>query len=212
MGHPLHLAVADEMQQRLDSRFELVRDPACGGNQQLPLFVGRRKARDTRMCCVDLLVLSSGTVRAIVEIEESGFLPTKICGKFLQAALATHFIHDSRGEAAIPYADEVLFIQVLDGSKCLKTGTRKGSQAELIERQIQDMLPLRGITEYRLFFICGKSDKRGLDAFGEAIASALPNLGIQQGKNSTQNCGSAFFKYDMANLCRENQEETDRGN
>jgi hypothetical protein len=79
------------------------------------------------MCCVDLLVRSSGTVRAIVEIEESGFLPTKICGKFLQAALATHFIHDLNTEPAIPYADEVIFIQVLDGSKFLKPGSRKSS-------------------------------------------------------------------------------------
>ena len=179
MDHPLHLAVAEEVRKRLDSRFELVRDPACGGNQQLPLSVGQRKARDTRMCCVDLLVLQSGTVRAIVEIEESGFLPTKICGKFLQAALATHFIHDCRSEAAIPYADEVLFIQVLDGSKCLKPGTRKDSQAELIERQIREILPLRGITEYRLVFISGKSDQRGLASVGEAVASALPNQRIQ---------------------------------
>ena len=174
MGHPLHLAVADEIQGRIDSRFELVRDPACGGNHQLPLFVGPRKARDTRMCCVDLLVLQSGTVRAIIEIEESGFLPTKICGKFLQAALATHFIHHSRTEAVILYAKEVLFIQVLDGSKCLKPGTRKDSQAELIERQIRDMLPLRGITEYRLKFISGKDDKQGLASVGEVISLALP--------------------------------------
>ena len=174
-NHPLHFAVADEIQRRLCSRFELVRDTACGGNHQLPLFVGRRKARDTRMCCVDLLVLQSGTVRAIIEIEESGFLPTKICGKFLQAALATHFIHDSRTETVIPYADEVLFIQVLDGSKCLKPGTRKDSQAKLIERQIRGMLPLRGITEYRLYFISGVSDQQSLASVGKAIVSALHN-------------------------------------
>jgi hypothetical protein len=116
MSHPLHLAVAEEIHRLLDSRFELVRDKDCRGNQQIPLFIGRRKARETRMCCVDLLVLQSGTIRAIVEIEESGFIPTKICGKFLQAALATHFIHDTRAETAIPYAEKVLFIQVLDGS------------------------------------------------------------------------------------------------
>ena len=173
MDHPLHIAVANTIHRRLDSRYELVRDPACGGKRQLPLFVGRNKARDTRMCCVDLLVLESGTVRSIIEIEESGFLPTKICGKFLQAVLATHFIHDSRLEAAIPYAEEVLFIQVLDGSKCLKPGTRKDSQAELIEQQIREMLPLNGITEYRLIFVSGKSDQRGLVSIREAIASAL---------------------------------------
>jgi hypothetical protein len=121
------------------------------------------------MCCVDLLVLRSGTVRAIVEIEESGFLPTKICGKFLQAALATHFIHDSRTKVTIPYADKVLFIQVLDGSKCLKQGTRKDSQTELIEQRILDILPLGKITEYRLVFILGKGDQRGLDSVCEFI-------------------------------------------
>jgi hypothetical protein len=179
-GHPLHLAVAREVSQRLDSVFELLRDPACGGNQQLPLFVSRHKARETRMCCVDLLVLQSGTVRAIVEIEESGFLPTKICGKFLQAAIATHFIHDSRAEAAIPYADKVLFIQVLDASKCLKPGTRKDSQAKLIEERIRSMLPLSGITQYQIFFIRGEGDQDGLAFLGEAMASALLNQGIQR--------------------------------
>jgi hypothetical protein len=169
MDHPLHLAVAEEVRKRLDRRFEIVRDLACGGSQQLPLFVGQRKARDTRMCCVDLLVLQSGTVQVIVEIEESGFLPTKICGKFLQAAFATHFIHDSRTDATLPYADEVLFIQVLDGSKCLKPGTRKDSQAELIEQPIQGILPLGGITEYRLAFVSGKGDQRGLASVCELV-------------------------------------------
>jgi len=171
MGHPLHRAVAEEVRKWLNNRFELVLDPACGGNHQAPLFVGKCKARDTRMCCVDLLVLQSKTVRAIIEIEESGFLPTKICGKVLQAALATHFIYDSYSETAIPYADKVLFIQVLDGSKCLKPGTRKGSQGKLIERQIRDMLPLRGITEYKLVFVSGKNDQKGLDLIGKAVAS-----------------------------------------
>jgi hypothetical protein len=178
MNHPLHLAVAEEIHRRLDNRFKLIRDPACGGKQQIPLFVGQRKSSKTRMCCVDLLVLSSGTVRAIVEIEESGFLPTKICGKFLQAALATHFIHDLNIEPGIPYADEVLFIQVLDGSKFPK-GSHKDSQANLIEEKIRNILPVRRsrITEYRLFIIKGNSDQL---RFGEAIASALSNQQLRQ--------------------------------
>ena len=127
------------------------------------------------MCLVDLLVVVSGQVRVIVEIEESGFLPTKICGKFLQAALATHYIHDSRPEPAMPYAEDVLFIQVLDGSMCIKSGTRKDTQAKVIEEQIRGMLPLKegSITEYRLFFVSGPSDQSGLDMVGEAVAQAL---------------------------------------
>jgi hypothetical protein len=173
MGHPLHLAVAEEIQGRLPAEAELIRDPACGGAQHIPLFIGQRKARDTRMCCVDLLVVLSGEVRAIIEIEESGFLPTKICGKFLQAALADHFIHDTRAETALPYAAQVLFVQVLDGSRCLKPGTRKDSQAELIADSIREMLPLRGITDYHLSFVVGPGDSAALASVGEVISSAL---------------------------------------
>jgi len=173
IAHPLHLAVADEIQTWLSCRAELLRDQACGGSQQLPLFVGLQKARDTRMCCVDLLIISANQVRAIVEIEESGFLPTKICGKFLQAALADHFIHDTRREQALSYAPDVFFVQVLDGSKCLKRGTRKKAQAELIENHIRKILPLRGVTDYRLFFVLGPSDRNGLATVGAAVSSAL---------------------------------------
>jgi len=173
--HPLHLAVAEAIEQQLNGRGELLRDPACGGNQQLPLFVGPRKGRDTRLCCVDLLVVSSGQVRVIVEIEESGFLPTKICGKFLQSTLATHFIHNARSEAALPYGDEVLFVQVLDGSKSLKPGSRKDAQAKLIEREIREMLPLKKsrVSDYRLFFVSSESDEAGLASVGAAVLGAL---------------------------------------
>ena len=49
LSHPVHLAVAEAIERQLSDSDELVRDPACGGNQQLPLFVGPRKGRDTRM-------------------------------------------------------------------------------------------------------------------------------------------------------------------
>ena len=175
LNHPLHLAVAEALLQRIKGQGEIIRDPACGGNQHIPLFVGEHRGRDTRMCLVDLLVVVSGQVRIIVEIEESGFLPTKICGKFLQAALATHFIHDSRPEPALPYAEDVLFIQVLDGSKCLKHGSRKESQAKLIMEQIRGKLPLKGsgITDYQLFFVSGPSDRARLNLMAEAVAQAL---------------------------------------
>jgi hypothetical protein len=175
MHHPLHFAVAEELQKRLAGRGELIRDSACGGAQHLPLFVGPTKGRGTRTCDVDLLIVSENQVRVIVEIEESGFLPTKICGKFLQSAIATHFIHDSRMGSALPYGNRVLFVQVLDGSKILKQGTRKDSQCELIERQIRSMLPLKGssITDYRLFFVRGVDDCAGLESVGAAVSDAI---------------------------------------
>lgn len=171
--HPLHIAVANTIQRFLDKSTELIRDPACGGAQHLPLFVGKHRARHTRMCCVDLLIISSGQVRAIVEIEESGFPPTKICGKFFQAALADHFIHDMQSEVALPYGPEALFVQVLDGSKCLRPGTRKDVQAQLIEKLIHSMLPMRSLKDYRLFFVSGPDDHSGLDKLGKSVSSML---------------------------------------
>ena len=178
MSHLLHVAVAEAIKRQLNPPIELVLDQACGGNQQIPLFVGQRKGRDTRMCCADLLVISLGKVRAIIEIEESGFIPTKICGKFLQSAIATHFIHDSRSEVSIPYCENVLFVQVLDGSKCLKPGTRKDIQAELIEQMIRELLPLKKstITDYRLFFVSGIKDQAGLAPIGEAVSEHLKKM------------------------------------
>ncbi len=55
--HPLHLAVASAIQQQIQGHAELIRDPACGGNQQLPLFVGTRKSRGPG--CVALIYSSS---------------------------------------------------------------------------------------------------------------------------------------------------------
>jgi hypothetical protein len=175
MTHPLHFAVAEELQKRLVGHAELIRDPACGGAQHLPLFVGAIKGLDTRMCDVDLLIISESRVRVIVEIEESGFLPTKICGKFLQSAIATHFIHDLLPEPAIPYGNRVLFVQVLDGSRILKQGSQKEQQAEQIKSKIRSMLPLKGssITNYCLFFVRGDKDRTGLESVGVVVADAL---------------------------------------
>jgi hypothetical protein len=180
VDHPLHLAIADAISGILAERDELVRDPACGGSQHLPLFVGPRKGSDTRMCCVDLLVIRNARVRAIVEVEESGFLPTKVCGKFLQSALADHFIHDSRGSAPIPYSDSVLFLQVLDGSACLKTGGRKQAQGGIIEAEIQSLLPLRGLTDYKLHFVNGTADRLELQAVAAEVSSALAQRDPEQ--------------------------------
>ena len=177
MHHPLHFAVAEELQQQLNGRGELIRDVACGGKQHLPLFIGTNKGSDTRMCEVDLLIVSEGQVKVIIEIEESGFLPTKICGKFLQSAIATHFIHDSQAGSALPYDNHLLFVQVLDGSSILKQGTHKDKQAKLIEQKIRSMLPLKGsrITDYRLFFVQGVEDRAGLKSVSVVVSDFLPS-------------------------------------
>jgi hypothetical protein len=127
------------------------------------------------MCDADMLMISEGQVRVIIEIEESGFIPTKICGKFLQSVFATHFIQDSRPELIFPYGKRVLFIQVLDGSKFNKIGTSKYLQARLIQEKVRDMLPIKGstITDYHLVIIGDDNNPDGLAAVGESIMAAL---------------------------------------
>ena len=175
MGHPLHVAVAKEIEKRLTDSDELIKDSACDGTQYISLFVENEKKFSTRMCDVDLLIVIEGKVRIIVEIEESGFIPTKICGKFLQSAIAKYFIHDSRTEPVVPYDSRVSFIQVIDGSKCLPEGTQKNTQAEMIEQKIRNLLPLKGstITDYHLFFVRGKNDSEGLEIVGVTVSEAL---------------------------------------
>jgi hypothetical protein len=181
MLHKLHLAVANKLSHLFEgTSHELLKDPACGGEQLLPLFIGEFKSLANQMCCVDLLVLQAGKVRAIIEIEESGFLPLKPCGKFLQAVLATHFINDSQGNTVIPYAEKVLFVQIFDGSTFNMYKTQKKVQAELIEKEIQKKLPLGGITDYRLFALDGPDDQKALTTLCQVINLLIPDLPKQK--------------------------------
>jgi len=94
----------------------VIRDPACGGDQNIPLFCCREKSSKTEYCDVDLLIMKDNNVRVIVEIEEANVTPIYICGKLLASALSSHFIHEKWG-APVEMGDSVLFIQVLDTSK-----------------------------------------------------------------------------------------------
>jgi hypothetical protein len=67
----------------------------------------------------------------------------------------------------------VLFVQVLDGLACLRTGGRKKQQGRLIEEAIRGLLPLRGLTDYRLFFIKGPGDRKGLNSVSTVVNELL---------------------------------------
>ena len=158
MSHPLHEAIGKIFDLTV-SRFpqcELVKDPACGGMQNIPLFRSGARSAATRFCNVDMLILRNQKIRMLVEIEESNIKPTQIAGKFFTSALATHFIHDLHGGSAIPKDNPLVFIQIIDTLN-LKDGSKKMLQCQNIEFAIQSMLPLEGITSYRLFF--GNTDE-----------------------------------------------------
>lgn len=151
MPHPLHEVISDLVSEVIPAHCTLVKDPACRGDQCIPLFCSDKRSMATEFCNVDLLVLHSNRIRLIVEIEESNVKPTQIAGKFLTAALASHFIHDRHGVSAIPKDMRVVFFQFVDTAK-LPAGSLKRGQWRNIERSIQSILPLGDIQEYRLFF------------------------------------------------------------
>lgn len=149
--HPLHEVISDLTAEVMPPHCTLVKDPACRGDQCVPLFCSDKRSLATEFCNVDLLVLHSNRIRLIVEIEESNVKPTQIAGKFLTAALASHFIHDRHGVTAIPKDQRVVFFQFVDTAG-LPAGSVKRDQWRNIERSIQSILPIGGIQEYRLFF------------------------------------------------------------
>jgi hypothetical protein len=105
------------------------------------------------------MLVKNEKVRFILEIEETGLTPTKICGKFLTSALSTHFIHDILSNAAFAMDTNVTFAQVID-AKNLEPRTKKIRQGESLERSIRSILPLRssGVSRYQLFFFRGVED------------------------------------------------------
>ncbi|GEM_PF-876234 len=169
--HPLHLAIGKELTKYFSKSAEVILDEACGGEQHIPLVIGDLKNRKTQMCNADCILVVKGQVRVIVEIEESKSKcsPTTIYGKYLQAALATHYVRREIKK----YSDRVLFVQVLDASKCLMPGSKKAVQGQLIEEQIRSLLPLKnqGITDYELLFVDGKGDNEGINRVCKTIAS-----------------------------------------
>lgn len=178
MSHPLHLEIGRFLRQLdLPADCRLLFAPECDGSHNLPLFCCDQKSNDTEYCNVDALVVKSGKVRFLLEIEESGLSPTKVCGKFLTSALSTHFIHDVLRNAVTPMDEEVTFVQVMDAKK-LQLHTKKIKQGQALERSIRSILPglSSSITEYRLFFFRGEagfqSDRTNQADFQEVFLTA----------------------------------------
>jgi hypothetical protein len=174
LTHPLHLAIGSALATAVPAD-ALYLDPACGGNLHLSLFVGDQPSASTHICDVDALAVVAGQVRVIVEIEESGVNPTKICGKFLTSALATHLVHGSLPSEAIPLGSAVLFVQVLDRAQLGPERGHKAEQARLLAERIDERLPLRrsAIGAYRLFLANDAADETAISSIVSCVEEAI---------------------------------------
>jgi len=152
--HPLHRVIGDMIQDSDFPNCTVIKDPACGGSQNIPLFCSPVKSNQTEYCNVDLLILKDNKIRVIVEIEEADITPTKIFGKFLTSALSSYYIHRTQNDVPIGMGDWVSFIQILDMSKLEVDKTAKFNQWEYIENSISKILPVKNskINDYKIFF------------------------------------------------------------
>jgi hypothetical protein len=150
--HSLHAAVGALIAETVKGLPEctIVGDPACGGNQNIPLFCDRKKANSTEYCDVDIIILKEKTARVIIEIEETKVTPVQIFGKFLASALSSYFIHPKWG--SLEMGDSLLFIQILDASKLKQKGSKK-MQWNRMQQSIRTIIPIKGsrISDYSLF-------------------------------------------------------------
>ena len=88
--HPLHREIGMALKNYFDNQ-GLILDPACGGNQNIPLFLKGQKSNKTEICNVDAAIIRNNKVKVIIEIEESTITPTQICGKLLTSILAKNY-------------------------------------------------------------------------------------------------------------------------
>ncbi len=172
--HPLHLAIGEFLQStRLPDDCRLIRAPECGGTHNLPLFSHEEKSNESEYCNVDALVVRNSAICFLLEIEESGLNPVKICGKFLASALSSHFVHDVLNNVASAIGPNAVFVQVIDTTR-LNPRTKKLRQGKLLESSITKILPVgsSGIRTYRLYFF------RGVDGFrsDEALRCDFQNV------------------------------------
>jgi len=154
--HELHKAIGDIFESQCAKAAlktcKVVKDPACGGEQNIPLFCSPKKSADVEYCDVDLLVQKGNKVKVIIEIEESNVTPIQLFGKLLASALSRCYVHD--GAAPVMMDDSILFVQIVDTSKLKKERSSKVTQWINIERSIRRVLPIRssGICCYRLLY------------------------------------------------------------
>ena len=150
--HKLHQVVGDIVTRNFGEKVKL--DYACCKNmdfkQQLPLFSSEDTSRETQLCKVDMLIVSENKVKVVIEIEESGRIPTKICGKFLTTGLAK--LYKPHKGSALPLASPLLFIQVLS-SEGIPEKSSIPNQLRNIEKAMRKINNVDGRQMYYLLFV-----------------------------------------------------------
>lgn len=156
MKHSLHKKVGQLLEELREEMklppTAILLDRACKeGGKNIPLFIDDKvKGNDTEICNVDALIILDGTIRLIIEVEESNIKPTHIYGKYLASATAQCHIHANGSPV---YIKQATFIQILCSKGLHETKSKKKKQARWIEKSIQAKCKVeKSIRRYRLFW------------------------------------------------------------
>ena len=144
--HPLHSGIGSVLRhimkkyaaKKCGSSGKVTLARECDGDHNLPLFTAPddKKSNATELCNVDAIIMIDQKIKIILEIEESGFLPTKICGKYLTSNLAKYYQYKNGSPIALD-SSIVTFIQVLDTQN---QSEDKQKQFKHIETAIKNLI------------------------------------------------------------------------
>jgi hypothetical protein len=161
--HPFHKTIGKQLREMEPLGHRLILDEACENTneikEQISLFVSEKNLQN-RLCKVDAMITktedTNETVKIIIEIEESDFSTTTICGKYLTSALANNYINRDGNKIHIPQKS-VFFIQIIDLRKYLETvvdesKSKKEEQLKIIYDEINKNL-VGSIHKYEIIFI-----------------------------------------------------------
>jgi len=177
MKHDLHEKVGEILNKIGENTqdIQVLLDSACLGSRKgrywISLFDCQKKSRATRLCCIDAGVIIDNKLKILIEIEESGFNPTKICGKYLTSAFARYLVL-AKCPDPIEISENAVFIQIVDTSKFSEEASSKSEQMLRIEKAVQRIASKDSgsIREYKLFLISGINDSTELKKMEDYVA------------------------------------------
>jgi len=157
--HDLHILIAERLNEmRLPGDCQILLDNACyanskGRRQTLPVSTIDKRTRKSVYSWVDVAIISRNNVVAILEIEESGIMARKICGKIFAPALCGYCIPP--GKEPVKMAKSVLFVQVLrDPDGIVKEEQKYEDRWKYLVSQIEKILSIKStgcsISKYTL--------------------------------------------------------------
>jgi hypothetical protein len=139
MSHLLHKKVADCIESLISQNphLSIIKDPACGGSNNIPFFLSEEAHNDTEITNVDFIVVKAGKIRLVCEIEESDITPIRTFGKVFTVVGAEFCkLKDGTNYALDPGA---IFLQVLSSAK-LKPMTKKRDQGDNIKEAVNKII------------------------------------------------------------------------